>query len=130
MKKVNKSDVFDKKVPIWKKYYELSNRLIEQIDNRWSVSKRDFVVKFTFMDEYSYISINCYNNVSYQFFVTFGSYSGEQLMLPNSQNKFFKPNNSLYNIIKFDESKKHYVTKFTSGIRYSFVLKIFDRRYK
>ena len=131
-KRVNMSDVKQRNIPIWKKeIFDLSYRLIYQIDKRWLGSNLDFVVQFACMDNNSYIDAHKDKDVSSQFLVTFGEYSGGHLMLYNNEKHVFERIETMNNIVQFDGRKKHYVTKVKHGVRYSLVFyKSYDRRYK
>ena len=106
-KRVNMSDVKNRNIPIWKKeIFDLSYRLIYQIDKRWLGSNLDFVVQFACMDNNSYIDAHKDKDVSSQFLVTFGEYSGGHLMLYNNEKHVFEQIETMNNIVQFDGRKK------------------------
>ena len=75
-------EVMQRTIPKWKKdLYSLSYRLIYSIDKKWTGEFHDFVVKFACMDKNSYVYVHQDNDVSSQFILTFGDYTGGKLML-------------------------------------------------
>ena len=129
---VNMKEVLERDIPKWKKHlYSLSYRLIYNIDKEWTGELHDFVVQFSCMDKNSYIYVHEDNDVSSQFILTFGEYTGGKFKLFDVNTKKFKYIDTLNKIVHLDGRLKHFVTKVKSGRRYSIIFyKMFDRRYK
>ena len=129
-KQVNTMDVKYRLIPDWKKdLYYSAYQLIKEVDKRWTGEKHDLVIQFACMDTNSYVCIHSDKDVSSQFVMSFGEYSGGELMLFDEKSKTFKHVKTRNHIVQFDGRFKHYVTKVTNGLRYSIVFyKMFDRR--
>ena len=128
---VNMMDVKYRLIPDWKKdLYYSAYQLIKEVDKRWTGEKHDLVIQFACMDTNSYVCIHSDKDVSSQFVMSFGEYSGGELMLFDEKSKTFKHVETKNHIVQFDGRFKHYVTKVTNGLRHSIVFyKMFDRRY-
>ena len=129
---VNMIEVIDRKLPKWKKdLYSLSHRLIYNIDKEWTGELHDFVVHFSCMDKNSFVYLHEDNDVSSQFILTFGQYTGGKFKLFDKKSKKFQIVDTYNKIVQIDGRLKHCVTKVKSGKRYSVIFyKMFDRRYK
>ena len=64
--------------------YDISYQLIQNINNNWVGEHEDFIVQFACMDEQSHVGIHVDNDISSQFVLTFGKYTGGQLMIHNN----------------------------------------------
>ena len=81
-KQVNMMDVKYRLIPDWKKdLYYSAYQLIKEVDKRWTGEKHDLVIQFACMDTNSYVCIHSDKDVSSQFVMSFGEYSGGELML-------------------------------------------------
>ena len=128
---VNMMCVQERNIPDWKKeLYEISYKLIQSINNYWVGEHEDFIVQFACMDENSRVGIHVDNDISSQFVLTFGQYTGGQLMIYNNDLDVYIKVDTNNVIIQFDGRNKHYVSNIQNGLRYSVVYyKKFDRRY-
>ena len=73
------------------------------------------------MDKNSYIYVHQDNDISSQFILTFGEYTGGKLMLFDEKSKKFKYIDTYKKLVQFDGRLKHYVTKVKSGKRFSMI---------
>ena len=82
------------------------------------------------MDENSRVGIHVDNDISSQFVLTFGQYTGGQLMIYNNDLDLYIKIDTNDAVIQFDGRNKHYVSNIQNGLRYSVVYyEKFDRRY-
>ena len=128
---VNMMNVRERNIPTWKKnLYEISYKLIQNINNCWVGEHEDFIIQFACMDKNSQIGIHVDNDISSQFLLTFGQYIGGELMIYNNERKTYMNVDTKNAIVQFDGRNRHYVSKILNGLRYSVVYyKKFDRRY-
>ena len=119
---VNMTPVTERNAPKWKKYlYSMAKKLVTSINKKWAGSNEDYVVQFACMDEDSYVKVHQDRDVSSQIILSFGSYSGGLLMIHNEVTCKYESFDTCGKIVQFDGRFKHYVTKVTSGHRYSIV---------
>ena len=129
---VNVKYVEQRTLPQWKKdLYSLSYILIYNIDKEWTGEFHDVVVQFSCMDKNSYVYIHDDNDVSSQFIMTFGEYTGGKFKLFDEKSKKFQYVYTYNKIVQLDGRLKHCVTKVKHGKRYSVIFyKMVDRRYE
>ena len=79
------------------------------------------------MDTDSYVQIHRDRDVSSQFLLSFGEYSGGEFLQLNDKTNEFEVVDTYNQIVQLDGRYKHYVINVTNGLRFSIVVyKMFD----